>query len=179
MNIHSIFVAAAIAVSPSLVLAQGEGAPISPPAASSMASGRPGMMGGGMMGRGMMDPDTMMSMMRQMTAPEHIEGVIAYLKTELKINEAQQPLWNAFADALRANAHGMTDLMTGMHNAMTPAQTAPTLPQRIEFHEKMLAAHLEGLRQIKAALQPLYAALDDSQKRAADELVAAGLMGRM
>jgi hypothetical protein len=62
---------------------------------------------------------------------------------------------------------------------MTPAQTAPTLPQRIEFHEKTLAARLDGLRQIKAALQPLYAALDDSQKRAADELIAAGLVGRM
>jgi hypothetical protein len=77
MNIHSIFVAAAIAASPSLVLAQGEGAPMAPPAASPMASGHPDMMGGGMMGRGMMNPDTMMSMMRQMTAPEHIEGVIA------------------------------------------------------------------------------------------------------
>jgi len=35
---------------------------------------------------------------------DHIDGRIAYLKAELKITEAQDPLWNAFADALRSSA---------------------------------------------------------------------------
>ncbi len=34
----------------------------------------------------------------------HVEGRIAFLKTELRITDAQLPLWNAVADALRDNA---------------------------------------------------------------------------
>ena len=36
----------------------------------------------------------------------HVEGRLAFLKTELKITDAQLPLWNAVADAVRANAKG-------------------------------------------------------------------------
>ena len=49
------------------------------------------------------------------------------------------------------------------------------LPQRLELHERMMASHLEALRRVRAAAGPLYAALDDRQKRAADTL----MMGMM
>jgi hypothetical protein len=155
------------------------GAP--PPAASSVPDGQSGMMSGGMMDPGMMSMMSMMASMGPMMAPEHIEGRIAFLKTELKITEAQQPLWNAFADALRANARGMTGMMGDIQGSMMSSQTAAAtaLPQRIERHERMLAARLDSLRQMKAALQPLYAALDDTQKRTADKLLMAGSMGLM
>jgi len=42
----------------------------------------------------------------RMTA-EHIEGRLAFLKTELKITDAQLPLWNAFAQAMRDIATAM------------------------------------------------------------------------
>ncbi len=164
-------------------------APATPPAAASpMPSGQPGMMSGGMMdpammsggmmGAGMM---SMMGPMAQMMAPEHIEGRIAFLRTELRITDAQQPLWDAFVDVLRANAHAMMDMMTQMQGSMMQSQAAApdTLLQRIDLHERMLAARLEGLRRMKAALQPLYATLDDTQKRTADELLAPGPMGLM
>jgi len=164
-------------------------APATPPAAASpMPAGQPGMMSGEMMGPGMMSGGmmgsgmmSMMGPMAQMMAPEHIEGRIAFLRTELRITEAQQPLWDAFADALRANARAMADMMTQMQGSMMPSQTATpdTLLQRIDLHERLLAARLEGLRRMKAALQPLYAALDDTQKRTADELLAPGPMGPM
>jgi hypothetical protein len=136
------------------------------------------MMPGMMSGPGMM---AMMASMGQMMAPEHIEGRIAFLKTELKITEAQQPLWDAFADALRASARGMAGMMADMQGAMMPTQTAApvTLPQRIELHERMLAARLDSLRQLGAASQPLYAAFDDTQKRTADTLLMVGPMGLM
>lgn len=140
--------------------------PTAPPAVSPMPSGEQGMMGPGMM-----------SMMGQMMAPERIEGRIAFLKTELKITDAQQPLWNAVAEALRANARAIA----GMQGMMMPARGAApqTLPQRIEDRERILAARLDALRQLKAALQPLYAALDDTQKRTADQLLMPGPMGLM
>ncbi len=62
-----------------------------------------GMMGNGMMGNGGM-----------MMGSRHIEGRLAFLKTELKITKDQEPKWQAYADALRANAAAMQDQMDAM-----------------------------------------------------------------
>jgi hypothetical protein len=145
-------------------------APTAPPAPRA----QPGMMGPGM-GRGMMGPG-MMGLVGGMMAPKRIEGRIAFLRTELRITEAQQPHWNAFADALRANARVAAGMMASMPGR-DDAQHA--LPQRLEAQERMLAARLDSFRQLRAALTPLYDVLDDAQKRAADELLAPGPMGIM
>jgi hypothetical protein len=140
------------------------------------------MMGGnqmpmiGMMGQGgMMMPmmGMMMSqggMMPMMGMTDHIEGRLAFLKTELKITDAQLPQWNTFADAARASATQMNTMMQ-QGSAMMQGGTPPGLPQRLELQEKHLAAHLETLRKMKAAMLPLYASLSDEQKRSADALI--------
>jgi hypothetical protein len=46
------------------------------------------------------------------------------------------------------------------------------------MQEKMMTAHLEALRKLKSAVDPLYAALSDEQKKTADELLM-GPMGMM
>jgi len=149
--------------------------PPAPPAAA--GPGMPGGMAGAgdipMMGmmRMMMGRDGM-SMMGAMA--RHVEGRLAFLKTELKITDAQLPLWNALADAMRANAKTMGDMAGGM---MGGSQTA-TLPDKLAMREKMMTAHLEALRKFKAAVDPLYAALSDEQKKTADELLI-GPMGMM
>jgi len=53
----------------------------------------------------------------------------------------------------------------------------PSLPQRLQAHERHLTSHLKMLQTISAALLPLYASLSDEQKKAAEGLVngAAGL----
>ncbi|TIW86878.1 MAG: hypothetical protein E5V52_05325, partial [Mesorhizobium sp.] len=48
--------------------------------------------------------------MGQMMSPDHVEGRIAFLSTELKLTKAQRPLWDAVAEALRANAHSAKDM---------------------------------------------------------------------
>jgi hypothetical protein len=101
---------------------------------------------------------------------DHIEGRLAYLKTELKITDAQLPQWNAFAAAARASATQMNDMMKQGSAMMMPGGSEPTLPQRFELAEKHMSAHLEMLRKLKSALLPLYTALSDEQKRAADAL---------
>jgi hypothetical protein len=138
--------------------------------------GRGGMMDmmgqGGMMGRG-----GVMGMMAQHMAQhaQHIEGWIAFLRTELKITDAQMPQWNAFADVLRTMARKMQEAMPSM---MRQGDTPATLPQRLEQHEKMMAAMVEHLHSIRTALEPLYASFSAEQKKAADSLVSGG-MGRM
>jgi hypothetical protein len=150
-----------------------------PPAATPAQDPQQGGMGSGMMG--MMGGTGTMGMMGQMMAPARIEGRIAFLRAELGITAAQQPSWDAFAEALRTNARGMTGMMSAMQEQMMSGQGAPgaTLPKRIEAHERMLAARLEALRKVKTALDPLYASFDDAQKRTADQLLMPMPMGLM
>ena len=53
-----------------------------------------------------------------------------------------------------------------------------SLPDRLEQHEQLIAAQLDAVRAMDKALKPLYAALSDSQKQAADQLFW-GPMGMM
>jgi hypothetical protein len=141
----------------------------------------PGSAGGPMPGMGGMP---MMGMMRMMMGQEgmggmavmagHVEGRLAFLKTELKITPAQEPLWNGVADAIRANAKSMATMSGGMMGG----PQAEALPDKLARREKMMAAHLEALRRFRAAVDPLYAALDPDQKKTADQLLI-GPMGMM
>jgi LTXXQ motif family protein len=145
---------------------------MTPPAAMTMPGMPMSRMSGNTGSMPMMD--MMQMMMGQNGMAGHVEGRVAFLKTELKITDAQQPLWNAVADAIRANAKAMS----GMPNGMPMMGAAATLPEKLATHEKMMAAHLDSLRKLKAAVEPLYAALSADQKKTADELMI-GPMGMM
>jgi hypothetical protein len=154
------------------------------------------MMMGPMMNQPMMGPMMMGPMMgagpmmMMMDPTQHIEGRLAFLKTELKITDAQMPQWNAFADAMRANARRMGDMRNAMSGAMGPGrmmgpnmmsgQPGPglTLPERLDRAEKHMAAHLEMIGAMKGPTTQLYAALSEDQKRIADTLIhsAMGMM---
>jgi len=151
------------------------------------SSGMQGMMGGGgmmnMMGKmPMMDMMQMMGMMRQsgggagMATIDRIEGRIAFLRAELKITDAQNREWNAFADVLRANSKSFDEVRASM---MAGAQQS--LVDRLALQEKWLAARLEGTRAIKSVLTNLVGTLSDDQKKTADELLAPhmGIMAMM
>jgi hypothetical protein len=129
-----------------------------------------GMMRGGMMsgGMGRMDGMGMMS-----SRAGHVEGRIAFLKAELKITDAHLPQWNAVVDALRANAKTMVDMRADMMGKTE----AMTLPDRLAAREQAFTARLDGLKKLKAAIDPLYAALGDDQKKTADQIVTGLGMG--
>jgi len=117
----------------------------------------------------------MMGMMGMMgrRGVAHLEGRLAFLKTELKITDAQAPRWNDFAETVRANAKSMTD----MHQSMMSASTAAkALPERLALSQKAMTAHLDGLRKTAGALDKLYDALSAEQKKIADDIVI-GPMG--
>jgi hypothetical protein len=146
------------------------------PPGMGMGSPGGGMSGSSMPGMGgmpmMMGQDGMRGMAMM---AEHVEGRLAFLKTELKITDAQLPLWNGVADAIRANAKSMSAMMSG--GMMAGTQRA-TLPEKLALREKMMTAHLDALRRFKAAVDPLYAALNPEQKKMADQLLM-GPMGMM
>ena len=140
-----------------------------------------------------MDPDDwrMMSMMMQMRGMmgqgpmmpmmgpgQHVEGQLAFFKTELKITPAQEQLWSAFAETVRANAQKMAGVMPccdgpqgGIAQGGMMQNALLKLPERLEWQEKFLAARLDALRSMRGALTPLYAAFSDEQKQTADQLI--------
>ena len=157
---------------------------------SAAQQGQWGESGGYMMGPWMMNPQGMMANMAPgwmmgwngrgaamcSAMGSHIEGRLAYLKAELKITDAQETLWKAYAGAARENAQSMSSHCTAMMTQGRPA--ALSLPDRLDQHEQFMAAQLDALRTMNKALKPLYAALSETQKQAADQLFW-GPMGMM
>jgi LTXXQ motif family protein len=141
-----------------------------------------GMMGHGMMGHGMMGHGMMCGMRGKrggsvcgrMTA--HVDGRLAFLKTELKITPEQESVWNDYAAAVKDNAKTIGERCTAMM-AQGDDKT-PGLPERLDAQEQFMTARLDALRAVAKALKPLYAALSDEQKQLADQFIksSSGMM---
>jgi hypothetical protein len=172
------------APTPSQPGAQAAQSSASPSAQQAQGMG-PGMMGG-------MPMMNMMGMMRMtgvsgpgmggMATIDRVEGRISFLRTELKITNVQENAWNAFADALRANAKRLGDVRSSMTASSSAGQQqTATLADRLKLQERWLVARLEGTRAIKAAFVSLVSVLSDEQRRTADELLGPhmGMMAMM
>ena len=99
----------------------------------------------------------------------HIEGRIAYMKAELKITDAQTPLWNQVADAMRANAKDMDGAASQLRH--DPNAPKPTAIERLETHAKFEQLKAQGTERFLAAFRPLYSSLSPDQKKSADEMM--------
>src|SRR3974390_2035681 len=113
----------------------------------------PGMMGYGgmgpwMMGRGSWGPAMCSAM------AGHIEGRLAYIKAELKITSAQEPLWNSYATAARDNANTMVAHCNSVMNE--PGKSTASLPDRLDQHEQLMARQPHPIRPRNKELKPLY-----------------------
>jgi LTXXQ motif family protein len=153
-----------------------------PPSGQAGPGGPQGMIGGMPMMMEMMRGmhQNMMRMMGTigsgsagMATIDRIEGRIAFLRTELKISDAQANAWNAFADALRTNAKRLGEVRASVMSRQGPGQPqAQTLADRLDAQERWLSARLEGTRAIRAVFTNLYGALSDDQKKTANDLLA-------
>ena len=139
------------------------------------SAGPHGMMGFGGMGPGMMGWGGRGQAICSAMA-SHIDGRLAYIKAELKITQAEEPLWNTYAAAARDNANSMGAHCTTMMSQR--GASTVSLPDRLDQHEQFMAAQLEAVRAMNKALKPLYASLSDEQKKAADQMFW-GPMGMM
>jgi hypothetical protein len=107
---------------------------------------------------------------------ERVEARLAYLKTALKITDAQQAQWNGFADTLRKHAR---DADKRVEAARTEAArrekgAQPTAIERMERGQERIATAYTRISETLAAAKPLYAALSPEQQKIADELLAPG-----
>lgn len=146
--------------------------------------GQSGAMGGmsGQTGQGGMMMDHMARMMDAMRGrmggmsgigmspgmadlTDRIEGRIAFLKAELRITDAQTPVWNAFAEALRSGRQHLIEA----RKLLSDGSNANPLA-RLEQYERHLTERLEAVKAAREAFGRLYATLDDGQKQVANEL---------
>lgn len=150
-------------------------------------SGGGSMGGGSMMGHGMMmgHHGMMCGMMGGMRGKRgghlcgrmmaHVDGRLAFLKTELKITPEQESLWNDYAAAVKDNAKTIGERCTAMMGMMgmmgQDGGKAASLPERLDAQEQFMMARLDALRAVGKALKPLYAALSDEQKQLADQFI--------
>jgi hypothetical protein len=121
----------------------------------------------------------MMQGMMKCPMAGHVEGTLAFLKTELKVTPRQTQAWEAFAGVYRDIAASHTPMMGedmmggGMKGGDRKAggAMAKPFPERMAMHTQMMERHLDAAKKFQAAVQPLYAALDTQQKKTADELL--------
>jgi hypothetical protein len=141
------------------------------------------MMGSGGMGQGMMGPGGMGNMMQgdmmgrdcpmmgmmmgSGTGSPHADGRVAFLKAELKITEAQQTAFDAYAAALKKNLEGMQAMRASMMERMKA--TSPG--ERLDAHVTAMEARLSSLKAMKEPLAKLYAVFTDEQKKTADQIL--------
>jgi hypothetical protein len=120
---------------------------------------------------------------------DRIDGRLAFLKTELKITESQQNQWEELASTIRTNAEVHNAMMRNRMEEMRDGKLfEKLLPDRLAIQEAHLESRLQQVKDVRAALDKLYAVLDDNQKKTADEIVlpmmgmgmgmGMGMMGR-
>jgi hypothetical protein len=98
----------------------------------------------------------------------HVEGRIAFLKAELKINDTQAPQFDRVAQAMRDNAKTMEQAIEQRRAERDQPHTAV---QRLEARSQFAALRAQADQRFLDAFKPLYASLSDDQKKAADELL--------
>lgn len=144
----------------------------------SSASGMPMMNMMGQGGMGMMGPGGMPMSMQDMGA--HLDGVIAFLRAEIGITDAQKPQWEAFDHALR---HSITTLKQAQAAVARSAAESGGFLQRADVQEQWLGARLEALKALKTAFAGLQAVLSDDQRKTGETLLSRplcfGQMGMM
>ncbi|WP_374441240.1 Spy/CpxP family protein refolding chaperone [Stella sp.] len=96
-----------------------------------------------------------------------VQGRIAFLKTELGITDAQAPVWDAYAEAMKGNFVNMQ----GLRQAMRAAFDAETPVARLDAHIGVLESRAATLKAMQKPLADLYAALSEAQKQKANDLM--------
>jgi periplasmic protein CpxP/Spy len=96
-----------------------------------------------------------------------VAGGLAFAETRLKITDAQRPAWDKFAAAVKNSDGAMAKRCADPAKMKPPAN----LPERAQRMEEMMTARLEQIRQVRPALDEVYATFTDEQKKTADEMV--------
>jgi protein CpxP len=106
---------------------------------------------------------------------ERVEARLAYLKTALKITDAQQAQWDAYAGVMRKQAKDADARIKVRQEKMaaTTERKRPTAIEQLERRQERMATASTRLGERLAVQKPLYAALSPEQQQIADQVFAA------
>ncbi len=99
----------------------------------------------------------------------HLERRITHVKSELKITPAQEPLFDAWAQAMRDNAAEMQKSFSDLRANHDQHRTAV---DRLETDVQLTQLRVGQDQRLLDAFKPLYASLTADQQKAADHLLA-------
>jgi LTXXQ motif family protein len=89
------------------------------------------------------------------------------LKAELAITSAQEDAWKVYVTAIESAG----DAMRQTHMSMMDKSAPATLPERLAMQENFMTMHQDSMKSVREATLTLYAKLDETQKKKADELI--------
>lgn len=101
------------------------------------------------------------------TKTETVEERITTLHQALKITPDQESKWKPVAQAMRENATNMEKLIAATKKTSPQDMTAV---EDLKIYQKFAQAHVDGLKNLIASFDGLYAAMPDAQKKIADEV---------
>ena len=94
----------------------------------------------------------------------YVETRIKSLHDELKITAAEEPKWQAVADAMRDNAQAVGALVSDRAKKAKSMNAVDNL----KSYEAIAQAHLDGIQKLLPAFEALYADMPAAQKKIAD-----------
>ena len=105
---------------------------------------------------------------------DRLDRRLGYLHSELRITPAQEQLWAGFADAVKSEAQAGRDRFRDRREEFRADRDnrryqPPSIVDQLERRQQGLEERGAYYDRLLSALRPLYAALSDEQKRAADE----------
>ena len=112
------------------------------------------------------------------SASERVEARIAYIRTALKITDAQGSQFEAFANVLRKHATDMDQRMQkrraamGQPGAQRPDVRNVSAIERLERQQQRMTQRSARLGEVITAAKPLYASFSPEQKQIADEMLS-------
>lgn len=113
-----------------------------------------------------------------MFAPgRHVEGKLAFLKTELGITEEQEQSWQVFADVMRESEQARADRHEAYRERYRArrnnghAREPMPLDQRIDRRLEMMERRTAEMRKLGEAAKALYSALTPAQQETADAIL--------
>jgi len=105
---------------------------------------------------------------------ERVEARLARIRTALKITDAQQPQWNAYAETVRRQAAARDQQRQSRRDTMTQGKerVRQTAVERLERQQQMHVTAAAQINERLAVQKPLYAVLTEEQRKVADRALA-------
>lgn len=103
----------------------------------------------------------------------HIDGMLGYVKAELKITADQEQAWQNFASVVRDNMKARAEAWQARRQAWQQSRDGklPTVTERIDSQLQNMEQRTDSFKKMAEAAKTLYAQLTPEQQARADQMM--------